>query len=201
MKNTQLTWIVKSVLKNLIVYILMAAILAGVFILASMILILERYDYVFLALTLGIIYITFIACFECRKAYPKIEMEFHNHEKTELYIEACKTLNTWQIGSTCWQIAEYASVVMSFLCTGLVVYIEAMDLQDAGKVIIYSFLSLAFMMFQYAVSPKTHAIQYRKAFIGLKKAIIKYQQEKEKIDIIIDAIDAGEKEISVCVAR
>ena len=56
MKNTQLTWIVKSVLKNLTVYILMAAILAGVFILASMILILQRYDYVFLALTLGIIY-------------------------------------------------------------------------------------------------------------------------------------------------
>ena len=204
MGNEQITQKDKDIsktIKNLIIYLLLAVLLAGAVYLASVFLVLEQYDYVFLALTLGIIYITFIACFECRKAYPKIDMDFQDHEKQELYVEACKTLNTWQIGSTCWQVTEYASVVISFLCTGLVVYIEAAHLQDAGKVIMYSFLSLAFMMFQYAVSPKAHAIQYRKAFIGLKKAIIEYQQDKDKMGIVIEAIDAGEKEISKCIER
>lgn len=187
--------------KKAIVYLLLAISPIIAVVIVRLCLKLQVYDCVFIGLFVLMIAVTAIACLQCRKEYAQTTPITQRENEHKLYVEACQTLNDWQITSTCWQVSEYGAVVFSLLATVLVIYIEAVTRTDAGRVIIYSFLSFAFMIYQYAINPKAQLAHYRQAFTRLKTVIQQYEIGEADIGALIDAIHAGEDEISKCIGR
>jgi len=94
-----------------------------------------------------------------------------------------------------WQIIDISSAVLSLVATGLVAYIAASGISDNGRIVIYSFLSLGFMVFQYARDPKKSAQGYGKAYKGIDDAIsiLEVDPTKDNLDALVSAQSKGEE--------
>lgn len=104
---------------------------------------------------------------------------------------------TWFIATTFWMLAEYIFVIVPFIANAIVIYLS-LNLNDNEEfILVYSIVSLAFIVFGYAINPQRHKKCYRKAYVNLDDEINRYLSAigsgTAQEELLIKAMHDGEK--------
>lgn len=102
--------------------------------------------------------------------------------KTSLEDQAISKLKWWFHLANIWRAIDNLLVIMSFASSMCVVYIEASN-KIPNKVIgvlVGSVLAAMFTVLSFAIDPKTHMRNYRKAYYELHNALIETRFDSEK---------------------
>ena len=158
------------------------------------------YHLIFLMMPAILILIWCITLLTCRRR-GKIYNE-KGMENDVIFQNALRRLNVWLTAATFWMIVEYLCVILPFVANAIVVYL-AIEADKAAEITVYSIISLAFVVFGYAINPQRHKQCYRKAYAQLDSAVNTYlvqfadgNVEKSYIEKITEALEHGEKEIN-----
>ena len=115
------------------------------------------------------------------------------------YIKATKKCNGWFSMSVLWTVVEYLSVILPFELSAFVLYLENNN-EDKAQVAItvFSILSMALIIFAYAIRPHAHVKGYRRAYKYLDNAINRYLYPKRRNEItLVNAMKVGELRIDL----
>ena len=122
-------------------------------------------------------------------------------DPTSIEDEASIKKNAWFRLANLWRTIDYCLVIAAFISSMVVVYVEVLDFPAASKksiiIVIASVAAAAFTMINFAIEPKKHMRNYRRAFLDLYTALTEEScQQKQGLDRIQDALCKGEQTIS-----
>lgn len=95
-------------------------------------------------------------------------------ENDTILKRALGRLNAWLIAATFWMVLEYLFVIIPFIANVIVIYLSTERYPSASLILIYSAISLSFIVFGYSINPQRHKKSYRKAYDVLDIAINNY---------------------------
>ena len=129
----------------------------------------------------------------------------YNLNDDKLFQKAFRKCNLWLTVSSFWMIAEFIFTIIPFEATVIVVYLDAFEKTSEYGIMAYSIISLAFIVFAFAIKPQYQMRCYRRAYVKLDNALNVYIEAHEKGDHkeikkaklnLITAVDEGEKSIN-----
>lgn len=130
--------------------------------------------------------ISLLSCDWKRKRYRKND--------DYIFQKAVRKCNLWLIAPMFWMISEYVFTIIPFESTVIVVYLDAYKPYQNNEIILYSIISLAFIVFGFAINPKRYMRSYRNAYVKIDHSIDIYIEkstnkddriaQKELIDIL-----------------
>lgn len=123
----------------------------------------------------------------------------NNLKESANYIKATKKCNGWFSMSVLWTAVEYLSVILPFELSAFVLFLEN-NKEDRTQVAItvFSILSMALIIFAYAIRPHAHVKGYRRAYKYLDNAINRYLYPNRRNEItLINAMKVGELRIDL----
>lgn len=126
----------------------------------------------------------------------------HMKENDALLKKAVHLAITWLTAATFWMCTEYLFVIIPFVANAIVIYLS-LDARCNGnneKILVYSIISLAFIVFGYAINPQRHKKCYRKAYSVLDHEINKYllsSNPNEERESLVKTIQSGEELIDI----
>ena len=123
-------------------------------------------------------------------------------EKDALLKKAVGLAKTWLTAATFWTCTEYLLVIIPFIANAIVIYLslEAVGNGKNEKILVYSIISSAFIVFGYAINPQRHKKCYRKAYTILDYEINKYllaSNPNEEREFLVKTMQSGEKIIDI----
>jgi hypothetical protein len=109
--------------------------------------------------------------------------------------------NAWFRLANLWRTIDYCLVIAAFISSMVVVYVEVLSFTTASAkaniIVIASVAAAAFTMISFAIEPKKHMRNYRRAFIYLYTAQIENScKQKQRLLTIRNALCKGEETIS-----
>lgn len=119
-------------------------------------------------------------------------------EKDAILKRAMGRLQAWLISTTFWMVVEYLLVIVPFVSNVVVIYLATENTVNSQAILIYSAISLSFIVFGYTINPQRHKKCYRKAYSVLDTAINNYLltfAQNPSTEELVGAISAGEKYI------
>lgn len=115
--------------------------------------------------------------------------------------------NLWRTVSMFWMISEYLFTIIPFTAAVIVINLETQqnDSTINNGILSYSIISLAIIIFSFAINPRRHMRCYRKAYIRIDHVLDNYidtfqngndEEKKQAKDLLANAISEGEKDIN-----
>ena len=143
----------------------------------------------------GIIIYTIIKYRTNLKIYPNSRLIDEVKDRF-IFIRACHKCDTWFNASVFWLIVEYLGTILPFELSAIILYLENSSVDEEKKqdaIIIFSILSMALIIMDFAIRPHEHMQSNRKAFINIDCAINTYVVDKTHNEkILLIAMNIGE---------
>lgn len=123
-------------------------------------------------------------------------------EKDILLKKAVGLAKTWLTAATFWMCTEYLLVIIPFVANAIVIYLslDTGCIDKSEKILVYSIVSSAFIVFGYAINPQRHKKCYREAYSILDYEINKYllaSDPTEERESLVKTMQSGEKIIDI----
>lgn len=117
-----------------------------------------------------------------------------------IVFEKAKQKNAeWFIMSETWLILEYLGVILPFEFSAAVLFIEVIEKEKSNHaaIMLFSILSMVFIILVYSIRPHEHMRGYRQAYVQMDNKINCYLIGGSKEDeILIHGLNEGESLIN-----
>ena len=112
--------------------------------------------------------------------------------KNHLFKRAKKKRNIWFSMAMLWLIVEYVGVIVPFEASCLALIENTIGDSNKKATIIYSIISMIFVIVIYAIHPHRHTTGYRRAYKEVENSINNYISGQPKDNELVESLKKGE---------
>ena len=146
--------------------------------------------------TLAVAIIVFLSIWLANSNPLKFYSENEAFQKSELFNKAVHKYNIWFLMSVLWLCVNYLGIILTFEISAIILYLEIYENNKHTAIIVFSIISMALIIFTYAIRPHVHTEGYRRASVRMDQAINQYLVEFDD-NLLAYALSHSEIDISV----
>lgn len=112
--------------------------------------------------------------------------------ENHIFKRAKKKRNIWLSMAMLWLIVEYVGVIVPFEASCLALIENTIGDSNKRATIIYSIISMVFVIVIYAIHPHRHTAGYRRAYKEIENSINNCISEQPKGNVLVESLKKGE---------